>query len=273
MDFNAKVRDAQKRRESVLCVGLDPDPERLPPHLLRGESRANAVIAFNRAVIDETRRSAMAYKLNLAFYEALGADGWPVLEATLDAVPDDIITIADGKRGDIGNSARFYADAVFEQLRFDACTVSGYMGRDSIEPFLQFGGRAAFLLVRTSNSGARDFQEIDCPDHPLYMRVAQTARRWVEGSRGTLGFVVGATDIGALRDVRQACPEIPLLIPGIGAQGGDAGAVMQITLEGEAPVIVNSSRSIIYASSERDFAEAAGRAAEEFRSRLQSAQG
>ena len=271
MDFNTKVREAQHRRASVLCVGLDPDPERLPPHLLREQSRTNAVIAFNRAIIEETHSAASAYKLNLAFYEALGADGWRVLEATLDAVPEDVITIADGKRGDIGNSARFYAHAVFEQLRFDACTVSGYMGRDSIEPFLQFGGRAAFLLVRTSNSGARDFQEIDCSDHPLYMRVAQTARWWVEGHQGTLGFVVGATDTGALQDVRQACPEIPLLIPGIGAQGGDAKSVMHVTSDGGAPVIVNSSRSIIYASAEPDFAEAAGRAAEELRLRLQSA--
>lgn len=271
--FNSRLAEVQNRQESVLCVGLDPDPDRLPPHLLEEHALPDAVIAFNTAVVDRTKAAACAYKLNLAFYEALGADGWRVLEASLAAVPDDRITIADGKRGDIGNSARFYARATFEQLGFDACTVSGYMGRDSVAPFLEFGDTAVFLLVRTSNPGARDFQEITCGREPFYLHVARTARIWDDGLPGTIGYVVGATDTEALRKVRKACPEQPLLIPGVGAQGGDAHAIMRIAENGSGPVIINSSRSIIYASSGRDFAEAAGEAAETLRARLQEARG
>lgn len=271
--FNSRLAEVQSRQRSVLCVGLDPDPDRLPRHLLEEHALADAVIAFNTAVIDRTMAAACAYKVNLAFYEALGADGWRVLEATLAAIPHDRITIADGKRGDIGNSARFYARAAFEQLGFDACTVSGYMGRDSVAPFLEFGGTGVFLLVRTSNPGARDIQEITCGKEPLYLEVARTARIWDDNLPGTIGYVVGATDTEALRKVRQACPEQPLLIPGVGAQGGDAHAVMQIAENGSGPVIINSSRSIIYSSSDRDFAVKAGEAAETLRTRLQEARG
>lgn len=266
-DFVSRLVDVQQRRSSVVCVGLDPDPDRLPRHLLAEHTLPDAVVAFNRAIIQATASVTSAYKLNLAFYEAIGAEGWRVLEETLAVIPDDAITLADGKRGDIGNSVRFYAGAVFDQLGFDACTVSGYMGRDSVVPFLEYEGRAAFLLVRTSNPGAVDFQDVTCESEDLFMRVARLSAAWDVDRPGTLGFVVGAADLGALRQVRDAHPEVPLLIPGIGAQGGDARGVMQMA--GEGPVLINSSRGIIYASDGRDFDVAAGDAAEELRATLE----
>lgn len=269
--FSDKLLDSQQRRSSVLCVGLDPDPDRLPRHLVGSGDPAEAVLEFNKQVIEQTRGAACAYKLNMAFYEALGADGWHVLERTLAFIPPDIVTIADGKRGDIGNSARFYARATFEQLRFDACTISGYMGRDSIEAFLRYPGRAAYLLIRTSNQGASDLQELTLRTEPVYLHLARTAEQWASEAAGTLGFVVGATDAESLRSVRRACPTVPLLIPGIGAQGGSIRDVMQALSYGTGSVLINSSRSIIYASDGGDFAAAAGAAAEELRQRLAEA--
>ena len=267
-NFIDRLVSAQRSRSSHLCVGLDPDPDRLPKHLLSEYDLPDAVLAFNRAVIDSTAAAACAFKLNLAFYEMLKGDGWRVLAETLAAIPRDVVTIADGKRGDIGNSARFYARSTFEQLAFDACTVSGYMGRDSVTPFLEHEGRGVYVLVRTSNPGGEDFQSLRCSDEPLFERVARVAEQWDDDLPGTIGFVVGATDIEALRAVRSRCPAVPLLIPGIGAQGGDATAVMEIAAGGEGPVVINSSRSIIYASAGRDFAEAAGAAAASLRDAL-----
>lgn len=266
--FTARLRRIQQQRRSVLCVGLDPDPERLPAHLTAGRPLAEAVLAFNRAVIDATAAAACAFKLNLAFFEALGRDGWAVLEATLAAIPEGPLTIADGKRGDIGNSARFYAAALFEQLGFDACTVAPYMGRDAVLPFLQYEGRAAFILARTSNAGAADFQEQPCGGEPLYARVARHAAAWGAEAPGEAGLVVGATEPGALAALRQACPTLPFLIPGVGAQGGDARAVMQAAATDDGLVLVNSSRQILYAATGEDFAEAAGHAAEQLRATL-----
>lgn len=255
----------------MLCVGLDPDPERLPSHLTGAHDLTGAVLAFNWQIIEQTRGAACAYKLNLAFYEALGADGWSVIERTLEHIPSDAVTIADGKRGDIGNSARFYARATFDRLGFDACTVSGYMGRDSIEPFLEYEDRGAFLLIRTSNPGARDLQEGMVDGEPLYLRLARMAAAWNEGQPGTLGFVVGATDVDSLARTRRTLPEIPLLIPGVGVQGGDISRMMEAIGPGGAPILINSSRSIIYASDGRDFAEVAGQAAEALRAQLEAA--
>lgn len=259
--YTDRLTAAQRRQSSHLCVGLDPDPDRLPRHLLQDCNLADAVLLFNRAIIEHTASEACAFKLNLAFYEALRGDAWRVLKETLAAVPSGIVTIADGKRGDVGNSARFYARSTFDQLGFDACTVSGYMGRESIEPFLEYGGRGAYLLVRTSNPGAEELQGLGCGERPLFEHVARLASKWDAELPGTIGFVVGATNLDALGAVRSQCPSVPLLIPGIGAQGGDAEAVMQIAAQGDGPVVVNSSRSIIYASSGPDFAEAAGEAA------------
>lgn len=266
-DFTERLGAIQRKKQSVVCVGLDPDPQRLPQHLTVDVDPAHAVVTFNRAVIEATASIAVAYKLNLAFFEALGAGGWNAIEATLDAVPDDALTIADGKRGDIGNSARFYARAAFAQLGFDACTVAGYMGRDSVTPFLEYEGRGVFLLARTSNPGGADFQELACGGELLFERVVRTACTWDADRVGRLGFVAGATDLAALRRIRTLTPSAPLLIPGIGAQGGDAHAVMEAA--GDGPVLINSSRAIIYASGERDFAEAAAREAEALRLSLE----
>lgn len=267
--FPERLRDIQLQKKSVVCVGLDPDPRRLPAHLSPDLDPAAAVVAFNEAIIEATAAVASAYKLNLAFFEALGAGAWSAMEATLRAMPADVLTIADGKRSDIGHSARFYARAVFELQGFDACTVSGYMGRDSVTPFLEYGGCAAFLLARTSNPGGADFQDLDCGGEPLFRRVVRTASSWEAGRPGTLGFVAGALDADPLRCIRETAPAAPLLIPGVGAQGGDARAVMRAA--GDGPILVNSSRSIIYASGERDFAEAAAREAEALRLLLEDA--
>ena len=265
--FLDRLREIQANRSSLLCVGLDPDPDRLPPHLLKRHGLADAVLAFNRAIIEATADAACAFKLNLAFFEILEERSWEVLRETVALVPDHVLTIADGKRGDIGNSARFYAEALFDRLSFDACTVSGFMGRDSVEPFLQFDGRGVFVLVRTSNPGAADFQELDCGGGPLYERVARVSMTWDADLPGTVGFVVGATDTAPLDAIRSIAPEVPLLIPGVGAQGGDASAVLRSARGGS--VLINSSRQIIYASSGVDFAEAAAREAESLRALLE----
>lgn len=266
-DFTASLREIQANRSSVLCIGLDPDPKRLPKHLLGRQSLADAVLEFNRGIIGATADVACAFKLNLAFFEILEERSWEVLRETVALVPNGTLTVADGKRGDIGNSARFYAEALFDRMEFDACTVSGYMGRDSVEPFLDYPGKGVFVLVRTSNPGAADFQELGCGGAPLYEHVARTAMRWSVDLPGTVGFVVGATDAEPLRAIRAFSPDVPFLIPGIGAQGGDAAEVMQAAAHG--PVLINSSRNIIYASDGEDYAEAARREAESLRLLLQ----
>jgi orotidine-5'-phosphate decarboxylase len=269
MNFLSRLREIQADRSTVICIGLDPDPERLPPHLLERFSLPDAVVAFNRLIIEATRDYTCAFKFNLAFYEVLAEDSWRVLEESLAFVPQNVITIADGKRGDIANSARFYADALFSKLEFDACTVSGYMGRDSVEPFLEYADHGVFVLVRTSNPGAADFQELQIGEERLFEIVARKASTWNENQPATLGFVVGGTEPSAIRAVRKICPDAPLLIPGIGTQGGDAEAVMGAASGG--PVIVNSSRQIIYASNGQEFAAAAALEARQLRDRLQTA--
>jgi len=250
-------------------VGLDPDPRKIPQHLLSASSLIDAVIAFNRAIIEATEPYACGFKLNLAFFEALGREGWRVMEETIAAVSSDSLLIADGKRGDIGNSAEFYARSVFEQLGFDACTVTPYMGRDAVEPFLRYEGKAAFVLSRTSNPGARDFQEWGAADELLFERVVRLVSEWAQDTPGEAGFVVGATDAKALKTVRSACPDLPLLIPGVGAQGGSAKQVIDVAARGAGPVIVNSSRQVLYASQGPDFASAAAIAANAIRQELQ----
>ncbi len=265
--FSQKLRQIQVAKQSVLCVGLDPDPQRLPRHLLDRYPLADAVVAFNVALIEATAAAACAFKLNFAFYEALGRDGWDTLERTLQHLPPDVLVLADAKRGDIGNTARFYAESIFEQLGFDACTVAPYMGRDAVAPFLQYPGKAAFVLAHTSNPSAADFQERHCEGEPLYERVARHVARWNDEAPGTAGLVVGATGPEALAALRALCPTLPFLIPGIGAQGGDPGVIAAAATEA-GRVLVNSSRQIIYASDGKDFAEAAAREAEALRARL-----
>ncbi len=267
LDFSQKLCQIQVAKQSVLCVGLDPDPHRLPRHLLDQYPLAEAVVAFNAALIEATAAAACAFKLNFAFYEALGRNGWDTLERTLQHLPPDVLVLADAKRGDIGNTARFYAESIFEQLGFDACTVAPYMGRDAVAPFLQYQGKAAFVLARTSNPGAADFQERDGEGEQLYERVARHVARWNDETPGTAGLVVGATGPEALATLRALCPTLPFLIPGIGAQGGDPGVIAAAATEA-GRVVVNSSRQIIYASDGKDFAEAAAHQAEALRARL-----
>ena len=267
LDFIQKLSQIQAAKQSVLCVGLDPDPQRLPKHLLDAYPLAEAVVVFNAAVIEATAATACAFKLNFAFYEALGRDSWDTLERTVQHLPPDVVLIADAKRGDIGNTARFYAEAIFEQLGFDACTVAPYMGRDAVAPFLAYPRKAAFVLARTSNPSAADFQERAYEGERLYEHVARHVTRWNDETLGTAGLVVGATGPEALAALRALCPTLPFLIPGIGAQGGDPSAIAAAATEAGC-VVVNSSRQILYASAGKDFAEAAAHQAEASRARL-----
>lgn len=235
-------------------MGLDTDPARVPSHL---RSEPDPVLAFNRAIIEATADYAVAYKPNLAFFEALGPRGWHTLAASMEAVPRGIFTIADAKRGDIGNTATRYAEAFFHQLNFDAITVAPYMGSDSVLPFLQFEGKWIFLLALTSNPGAADFQMQTVGDEYLYERVVNTALGWAEGQPGTLGFVAGATRPAQLGGIRERAPHSFMLVPGVGAQGGSLSEVMATGMNEECGLLVNASRSILYASSGEDFAEAA----------------
>jgi len=211
MNFIEKLAKAVKKNKSLLCVGLDPDPALMPKMNL---------VDFTRAIIDATKDLVCAYKPNFAFYEALGQEGIWALDSTINYIPDDIPVIGDAKRGDIGNTAKAYAKAVLEVLDCDAITVNPYLGFDSMEPFLQYADKGIFILCRTSNKGARDFQDIkDATGRPLFEMVAQKALEW--NTRGNIGLVVGATYPEELKKIRELCPEMPLLIPGVGTQGGD----------------------------------------------------
>jgi len=266
MDFAEKLLRASRRNNSLLCLGLDPDPELMPE---------TGVIEFNRAVIDATSDLVCAYKPNLAFYEALGSAGLAALQETVKHVPDNIPVIGDAKRGDVGHTARAYARALFEVLGFDAVTVNPYLGHDSIEPFTLYADRAVFVLCRTSNPGAGDFQDAQCSmgqgsgRQPLYRLVAGKALEWNE--RNNIGLVVGATYPQELKEIRQLCPQMHLLIPGIGAQGGDLEWAVRHGTDGEGrKAIFSSSRQILYASRGSDYARAARQAADQLRRQINS---
>lgn len=267
MDFAERLSQAVQRNGSLVCVGLDPDPALMP---------RMGLFDFNKAIIDCTADLVCAYKPNLAFYEALGVEGLMALQRTVDYVPDGIPVIGDAKRGDIGNTARAYAKALFETFGFDAATVNPYLGYDSLEPFINYKDKAVFILCRTSNTGALDFQALTCyragaddRPQPLFKLVAQKAREW--NRHHNIGLVVGATYATELAEIRQLCPEMILLIPGIGAQKGDLEAAVRHGLDAKGgKAIFNSSRQILYASNGPDFAEAARRATDELRSRINS---
>lgn len=246
-----------RRKKSFLCVGLDPDLNKMPKHLLAAE---NPIYEFNKAIIDATARYAVAYKPNLAFYEADGLRGWQALELTVKYIREnypDIFIIADAKRGDIGNTAKMYAKAIFEGLGCDAVTVAPYMGEDSVSPFLEYKDKWAIVLALTSNKGSQDFQMIvDQNGHRLYERVIKRTLRW--GSPVNTMFVVGATRGSLFEDVRRVAPRSFLLVPGVGAQGGSLEEVCRYGIIDECGLLVNSSRGIIYASDGEDFAQAAG---------------
>ena len=261
MDFIAKLLAISRKNRSLLCIGLDPDPEVVP--------QVN-VLEFNRAIVDATCDLVCAYKPNLAFYEALGIEGLITLEKTIKHIPPDIPVIGDAKRGDIGSTAKAYAKALFDTFGFDAATVNPYLGFDSIEPFTSYEDKGVFILCRTSNPGALDFQDLCSTDgFPVYEMVARKAKEW--NVHGNIGLVVGATYPEELKKIRSICPEMPLLIPGIGAQGGDLASAVNCGVDAQGEkAIISVSRQILYASREKDFAQAARSVAEKIRNQINS---
>lgn len=256
-----------KQKQSFLCVGLDVDLYKIPKHLLVTE---DPIFEFNKAIIDATHHLAVAYKPNTAFYEAYGLKGWQSLEKTiqyLNANYPELFTIADAKRGDIGNTSTMYAKAFFDDLKFDAVTVAPYMGKDSVEPFLNFENKFAILLTLTSNEGAFDFQTKKMETTELYKHVLKTSKTWKNSHR--LMYVVGATKADYFAEIRKIIPDSFLLVPGVGAQGGNLQEVCQFGLNKDIGLLINSSRGIIYASSEKDFAQKACQEAEKLQQQMQ----
>jgi len=249
--------DQIRKKRSFLCIGLDTDIEKIPKHLL---SEEDPVFAFNKQIIDATQDLAVAYKPNTAFYESRGAEGWESLKKTiryLNNLENPVFTIADAKRGDIGNTSTQYAKAFFETLNFDSVTVAPYMGRDSVSPFLQFEGKWAIVLALTSNQGAFDFQFIKNYENQekLFETVLETTKSW--GSEENMMFVIGATKAEMLAQVRKHIPNHFLLVPGVGAQGGSLEEVAKYGMNSDIGLLVNSSRGIIFASNGLNFAEKA----------------
>lgn len=239
-----------KKKSSYLCVGLDTDLNKIPRHLLATD---DPVFEFNKQIIDATHELCVAYKPNIAFYEALGPKGWESLQKTLDYIPSDVFTIADAKRGDIGNTSTLYAKAFFEQMNFDSITVAPYMGEDSVKPFLAFEGKWTILLAHTSNPGSGDFQLIESTTTglKLYEEVLVKGQEW--GSPDQIMFVVGATQSEKIESIRALAPENFFLVPGIGAQGGDLEMTSRFGMNKKCGLLVNSARAIIYASTDQDF--------------------
>jgi len=264
--FQEKLSSASQKNNSLLCVGLDPDPTLMP---------VEDVLEFNRAIIDATADLVCCYKPNLAFYEALGIPGLEALQRTLEHIPSDIPVIGDAKRGDIGSTAQAYARAMFQQWGFDAVTVNPYLGRDALEPFLEYPDKGVLVLCHTSNPGAADFQELplgkNSEQRPLFEQVALKAQEW--DSKGNIGLVMGATYPAQMQAVRQICPDMVILAPGVGAQGGDLENTVKYGVNASGEVlIINASRSIIFASKNKeDFAIKARRAAQELRQSINRA--
>ncbi|MFK8283957.1 orotidine-5'-phosphate decarboxylase [Capnocytophaga canis] len=248
-----KLINQIRKKKSFLCVGLDVDLTKVPSHLLQTE---DPIFEFNKAIIDATHSFTVAYKPNTAFYEAYGVKGWQSLAKTIAYINEnypDIFTIADAKRGDIGNTSAMYAKAFFNDLQFDSVTVAPYMGKDSVEPFLAFEDKITILLALTSNAGAFDFQTQMVNNEELYKKVLQTSLTW-ENSQNLM-YVVGATKAEYLKEIRKIVPNHFLLVPGVGAQGGSLDEVCEYGLNADNGLLINSSRGIIYASNGTDFAE------------------
>jgi orotidine-5'-phosphate decarboxylase len=248
---------------SYLCVGLDSDITKIPKHL---RSAKDAVFEFNRQIIDATKDHCVAYKINTAFYEAEGVRGWETMERTVDYIPKTHFTIADAKRGDIGNTSSQYARAFFETLNFDAITVAPYMGEDSVRPFLEYEDKWTILLGLTSNPGAADFELQPAGNGLLYEKVLTTAAGW--GSPENLMYVIGATRAEAFVRIRELTPDHFYLVPGVGAQGGSLEEISRKAMNGDVGLLVNASRAIIYASTGEDFAETAEEAARLYRQEM-----
>ena len=247
---------AIKEKQSYLCVGLDTDITKIPQHL---QTNPNAVLAFNKAIIDATKNYCVAYKINTAFYEAMGVKGWQIIEETCNYIPTTHFKIADAKRGDIGNTSAQYAKTFFETFAFDAVTVAPYMGEDSVRPFLEYQNKFTIVLGLTSNAGSNDFQKLIIhstkEEKKLYQIVLEKIANW--GNANNLMFVVGATQANDLQDIRSIIPNNFLLIPGVGAQGGSLAEVSKYGLNKDCGLLINASRNIIYASNNNNFSEAA----------------
>ena len=258
--------DQIRKKSSYLCIGLDTDLSKIPKHLLTAE---DPVFEFNKQIIDTTHAYCVAYKPNIAFYEALGPAGWKSLEKTLAYIPKDIFTIADAKRGDIGNTSALYAKTFFDYLNVDSITVAPYMGEDSVKPFL-YEGRWVILLAHTSNPGSSDFQLLESvvSGRKLYEEVILKSQQWATPDQ--LMFVVGATQAENMASIRQLAPEHFFLVPGIGAQGGDLHMVSTHGMNKQCGLLVNSARAIIYASSDKDFATRAGEEAKKVRNEMET---
>jgi len=261
MTFFEKLLEITRKKDSLLCIGLDTDIEKIPEKLLKED---DPVFSFNKLIIDETCDLVCAYKINTAFYEVNGEKGWISLNKTSKYISEDVIKIADVKRGDIGNTAKKYASAFLSKLEFDAVTVNPYLGYDSIIPFIEYRDKGVFILCLTSNAGAQDFQKLKVDGKYLYQVVAEKVLSF--NKYRNCGLVVGATFPEELRNIREIAPDMPFLIPGIGAQGGDLEKTVKFGTDSNGEMaIINSSRGIIYKSSGEDFARAARNAAEELR--------
>jgi len=255
-----------RKKKSFLCIGLDVDLNKIPKHLLQEE---DPIFAFNKAIIDATHHLCIAYKPNTAFYEAYGIKGWKALEKTINYINEnhpEIFTIADAKRGDIGNTSTMYAKAFFEDLSFDSVTVAPYMGKDSVEPFLAFEDKHTIMLALTSNQGAFDFQTKTIDGQEVYKHVLETSKTWKNAEN--LMYVVGATKAEYLADIRNIIPDSFLLVPGVGAQGGNLQEVCKYGMTDNIGLLINSSRGIIYAGNDENFAQASAQKAEELQQQM-----
>jgi orotidine-5'-phosphate decarboxylase len=264
---NEKLISEIKRKKSFLCIGLDVDANKMPSHLLNS---INPIFEFNKAIIDATHKLCIAYKPNIAFYEAYGQKGWEALKNTIDYLNNnypEIFTIADAKRGDIGNTSKMYAKAFFEDLGFDSVTVAPYMGKDSVEPFLDFKDNHTILLALTSNEGSSDFQSLKFNNSSLYESVLKASKNWINSDK--LMYVVGATKAEYLKDIRKIVPDNFLLVPGVGKQGGDLNKVCEYGLNSQIGLVVNSSREIIYASKGLDFPQKAAQKARDLQQKME----
>ena len=264
----AALKEQILLKKSFLCVGLDIDLDKVPEHI---KTTADPLFEFSKAIIDATAAYAVAYKPNIAFFETYGPDGMTSLKRVMDYLNEnhpEIFTIADAKRGDIGNTATRYAKAYYETYNFDSITVAPYMGKDSVEPFLSFDEKYAIVLALTSNAGSSDFQTQEVGGQMLYEKVIQTSTQW-EGSE-RLMYVVGATKASALKKIRTLIPNSFLLIPGVGAQGGSLTEVAENGLSDDVGLLVNSSRGVIYASQGKDYAAAAASAAHDLQAQMQT---
>jgi len=253
-----------KQKQSFLCVGLDTDIKKIPTHLLELE---DPIFEFNKQIIDATKDFCVAYKPNIAFYESMGVSGWNSLHKTLDYIPKNIFTIADAKRGDIGNTSDMYARSFFKNMNFDAVTVAPYMGSDSVTPFLEFDGKWTILLALTSNKGGLDFQTFKNENgKQLFEQVLEISQTW--GTDENMMYVVGATRTEQLSEIREIIPNHFLLVPGVGAQGGNLQEVAKYGMNKDCGLLVNSSRGIIYAGNGTDFAEKAGNEAQKLQQQM-----